>query len=58
MFFEFLEEDQQLLEFGVVERAPAFYVRATQDLFRRWFGDPEVGEQREAMPGHRDAVWN
>ena len=36
----------------------AFYVGATQDPLRRWVGDPDGGEQREAMPGHRDAGWN
>ena len=49
--------EDQLFEFGLVERAPAFYVGATQDPLRRWVGDPDGGEQREAMPGHRDAGW-
>ena len=55
--FEFLEEER-LFELALVERAPAFYVGATQDPLRRWVGDVDGGWQREAMPGHRDAGWN
>ena len=55
--FEFLEEER-LFEFALVERAPAFYVGATQDPLRRWVGDVDGGEQRGPMPGHRDAGWN
>ena len=54
---DFLEEER-LFELALVEGAPAFYVGATQDPIRRWVGDPDGGEQREAMPGHRDAGWN
>ena len=57
LVFEFLEEER-LFEFALVERAPAFYVGATQDPLRRWVGDPDGGEQRGAMPGHRDAGWH
>ena len=41
-----------------MERAPAFYVGATQDPLRRWVGDVDGDEQRGPMPGHRDAGWN
>ena len=55
--FEFLEEERRV-ELALVEGAPAFYVGATQDAHRHWVGDPDGGEQREAMLGHRDAGWN
>ena len=41
-----------------MERASTFQGGATQDPLRRWVGDPDGGEQREAMLGHRDAGWN
>ena len=55
--FELVEEER-LFELALVEGAPAFYVGATKDPLRRWVGDPDGGEQRGAMPGHRDAGWH
>ena len=55
--FDFLEEER-LFELALVEGAPAFFEGATQDPLRRWVGDPDGGEQRGAMPGHRDAGWH
>ena len=54
---DFLDEER-LFELALVEGAPAFYVGATQDPLNRWVGDPDGGEQRAAMPGHRDAGWH